>query len=194
MSNLLLLTLGIIAFVMLVFVLLITEISVTLSYTNGKFEAWYSIGKFRRKIKRLSHGTDTDKKQTAQKAEKDFTEKSVSLTEKITTFCQIYRHATRLTQKYLHVRRFRAKVVFGTGDAALTAINAGMLWTVVSNITALLNDIVFIPKPKLSVVPKFNEICFKAEVNCIISARIVNIIFIAAVIFFKYKSRKGKEE
>jgi hypothetical protein len=77
----------------------------------------------------------------------------------------------------LHCEQLHWKTVYGSQDAAITGIGAGMLWTVKSLIIARLNKHVIVTqKPVICVDPIFGHNSFKVDFQCIFSIRLGNVI------------------
>lgn len=76
---------------------------------------------------------------------------------------------------------------FGLDNASSTAITYGLISTFITNILAAIKRITWVDIKKIDIVPIFNEIVLEYDFNCIIEARLGNIII--ALIAVKKKER-----
>lgn len=89
-----------------------------------------------------------------------------------------YNSALRRLLKSIRCHNLSWTTSFGLGDPAYTGMVTGMLWGIKgfifrvfrSNVGAMLKP------PEFSVVPCFNDTCFKLDFNCIFDLRIGHII------------------
>ena len=84
------------------------------------------------------------------------------------------------------------EILFGTGEAASTAIGIGLLWGAVYGVLGNLGRIIFVNKHDVKINPDYQKATFKIEGKCIIRSRIVYIIIIAITILIKIKFRRNK--
>lgn len=96
----------------------------------------------------------------------------------------------RFVRKRFSLSDFELEVVFGTGDAASTAVYTGHLWSLSYNLLALIDKLMYVDEPKVSVNPVFDDVTFSAKAKGIIKTRLAHII--ATAIVFAYKLLKYK--
>ena len=179
------------AAILIILAILFLPLKVYVSYEKGKLSV--SAGMLFFRIKLLKNNKSTQKKVTVD-SEEAVTKKTVGLTEKLNSFLEIFPKAARLTKRLITIKPLEIKIITGTTDAALTAISCGALWAVIYNFVGVLACIVNVEDLSLDVSPDYAQSLFQAEGKCIIKSRIAYIIFIAATVLLKLKSRKGKEE
>lgn len=81
----------------------------------------------------------------------------------------------------------KAYVKFGFGDAAVTGIATGAVWSLLYQILAFLSSIGTIRDHDFDVVPVYNERGFCLNVNGIISFRMINIIRVVLKLVRTYR-------
>ena len=147
------------------------------------------VGKYNQKEKSNASGDSSTNDKVKE------TEKSViTLSEKIKRVHEVFRTTVKLTKKYITIEDIILDIKEGTGDAASTAISAGILWTTVYSLISALGKIASINKHNVQITPVYSDSLFSVNGKCIIKTRIVYIIFIAVTILYKRKARKAKEE
>lgn len=95
-----------------------------------------------------------------------------------------FKHYTKLYNKFIEriMRRLTCEKIswqtrFGSDDAAVTSMGAGLFWLLKSQIYAFLKRRVkFAAKPEFQVIPVFSAIAFDVELECIFSIRLGNVI------------------
>jgi len=92
----------------------------------------------------------------------------------------------------IHIRDFLAEVAIGSGDAALTGLLIGIIWTGFGLITARCHRRFTVDENKFRfhVRPSFDKALFLCRLSCILSLKISHIIFTAyrfRSIIFKYR-------
>lgn len=179
------------AAILIILAILFLPLKVYLSYKNGNLAV--SVGILFLK-KKLSKKSKIMQNKAMEEDEKVVTDKAVNLTQKMNSFIDVFPKAARLTKKLVTIKPLEIKIATGTGDAALTAISCGALWAVIYNFIGVLACIVNVEDLSCDVSPDYTQSSFTAEGKCIIVSRIAYIIFIAAIVLLKLKSRKGKEE
>ena len=176
-----------IALVIILFLPLRAEIS----FNDGKLLANLKLLFFKIKLK---NNKDKKKKAATKKKSEEavFSDKLIRLQEKLLHFSDIYKKTSRLTRKYLNVKKLTVHITAGTGDAATTAVSVGVLWGIVYNFIGALGLFLYIDNPDVSITPDYNESKFKSNLQCIISTRIVYIIIIMISILINNKVRRKK--
>lgn len=99
----------------------------------------------------------------------------------------------RFVRARISLYKFDFAVTFGTADAASTAVLTGHMWSLVYNLLALVDKIVYVDNPKVNVTPVFNDATFSIKASGIIKTRLAHIIATAVVFaykFLKYKRNK----
>lgn len=99
-----------------------------------------------------------------------------------------------LNKKDVHVE-LNLSLKQGTGDAGLTGITCGLVWTAAGIITTYLSRYLKVFSKKITVTPCFNKSIFEVSANCIFHVRLVNIIVVLKKIYFmkffiKMKAKK----
>ncbi|MCH5187075.1 MAG: DUF2953 domain-containing protein [Oscillospiraceae bacterium] len=143
-------------------------------------------------------------KEPENKTEKPET-RAVSATERLSGYLNLaveflgpLRKAVR---RLVKAESLSARVSFGTGDAAQTAILVGLLWGAGYNLISLVDLIVKVEGQELSITPDYSGPTFEAEAACILRTNIANIICAAAILGIAYiryilktKLRRNKNE
>ena len=154
-----------------------------------------------------------DTKKKAEKEPKKGPEKesetpetrAVSATERLSKYLNLaveflgpLRKAVR---RLVKAESLSARVSFGTGDAAETAVLVGLLWGAGYNLISLVDLIVKVEGQELSITPDYSGPAFEAEAACILKTNIANIICAAAILGIAYiryilktKLRRNKNE
>ena len=141
------------------------------------------------------HRKQKEKESEADKKEdshEDFSDKLEKSAGRISKYIDILKAALHLTKKYIHMDKLTVQISSGTGEAASTAVSIGILWGSVYSVIGLIGQIITMEAPVININPDYEKASFKAYAKCIISTRIVYIIFIGIIILFK-SVRKDKE-
>ncbi|WIV10969.1 DUF2953 domain-containing protein [Proteiniborus sp. MB09-C3] len=81
--------------------------------------------------------------------------------------------------KKIHINSLSLSTTIGLGDAALTGIAYGVLWTIIGTLLNILlnyKEIKDIKDMNISIYPNFNESILEVDFFCIIKLKIVHII------------------
>lgn len=97
---------------------------------------------------------------------------------------RLFRYCARLYSRlmgnvitFLYCEQLKWKTSYGSGDAAITGIVSGMLWTIKGlMITRFKKRVIFTKKPIINVNPIFGADHFKVDFQCIFSIRLGNVI------------------
>lgn len=90
------------------------------------------------------------------------------------------------------IRDFRWSTEFSTGDAALTGVSSGILWTLKSQVWSWVRRHTKVSaKPVIQVQPSFNHSCLSLEIVCIGEVRIGHII-IATIKFIRCRLKRKR--
>jgi hypothetical protein len=89
-----------------------------------------------------------------------------------------YQTALRGFCKSIRCHRLRLTTTIGLGDPAYTGIASGTIWGLKGFIYRIFRSNIgsMLKPPEFSVVPCFNDTCFKLDFNCIFDLRIGHII------------------
>lgn len=184
-----------IIFAVLILILYV-PIGIGAKYENGTFVI-IKVAFFKFNIplnKVLNFGTK--KKKAPQKKEKpeNEIEKSIVGLDFILSLLGDFR---RFVRKRFSLSEFRLSITFGTADAASTAVLTGHLWSLGYNLLALIDKLMYVDKPDISVNPVFNDATFTLKAQGIIKTRLAHIIATAVVFaykFLKYKRNKTRRK
>ena len=103
----------------------------------------------------------------------------------------------RFVRRHFSLSDIDIKICFGTAEAASTAVLTGHLWSLIYNLLALLDKLLYVDNPKVDITPQFNEATFKASAEGIIKTRLAHIIATATVFVYKllkYKRNKTRRK
>jgi hypothetical protein len=96
--------------------------------------------------------------------------------------------------KAIKINKFSWVTEFGTGDAAVTGVATGVVWTLKGGILSILSRYLTLKdkKPELQVIPRFQQGGLYLDLNCIFAIRIGHII-IATIrfVFKKFLRQRG---
>lgn len=81
----------------------------------------------------------------------------------------------------------------GLGDAAVTALTTGLIYTATGCLIGFLSDHFDIKRARLYIRPDYNNVVIKLFAECILNLNVVNII-IAAIRLLKLYMKKRKEK
>lgn len=86
--------------------------------------------------------------------------------------------AVRYTLAAVYVRKLAVAVEFGTGDAALTGLTAGAIWSLFGGSRGFVPGLIrFAPgQPKLYLTPRFDGALLHLRFSCIFTLRVGHII------------------
>ena len=130
---------------------------------------------------------DEEKKQEVNKKEqrKKIKKKNAAFLDKLNIFINLYSsNKERFIKLKLYIqRKFELKkteisISEGTGDAAQTAMLYGVLWSLIGSINAMLSNFLTITFKSININCDYNNKTFKADINCIFSFSIANIIIV----------------
>ena len=99
----------------------------------------------------------------------------------------------RFSHDHVEIRDIYIRVKYGTGDAAITGIIYGGIWTLVGNIYSIVCRFWKVQFPKLELEPIFGGKAFEIEAEGIIKTRLVHIITTAIRSFKIYKNSKKQK-
>ncbi|GAA0600715.1 hypothetical protein GCM10009001_16500 [Virgibacillus siamensis] len=102
-----------------------------------------------------------------------------------------YHDAATILLKQLTFREYYWKTEFGTGKADATGLASGGIWAIKGYLTGYVsNKSTFKNKPSISVTPYFNRICFRSELECIVSIRIGQAMYALLKVIRKVPFKK----
>ena len=104
---------------------------------------------------------------------------------------EILKQIVEKTKKYAIIKNIEAKYRFGLGDAAVTGIYSGVVYTVINGFAAYIRNYYKIKNQKLEVIPDFDNKVqeFNAKIEVVIRA-----IFFVPTLLRLIKIFKGKED
>lgn len=199
----------------LVIVLFLTKIKITIVYKRKKEDdrihlvvsAWWNLITLKYdvpmlQIQSLIHGVGV-KQKTEAGTVTPLPKKRFRLTpEKVRKYIQnVYRLKKRVHDfneifkrifKHIYCDQLEWYTKVGVGDAAITGIMTGALWSIQSVFIGFISRyITFRTVPKMNVTPAFQDQDINTQVHCILVFRIGNVIIAGTRILFKL--RKGRE-
>lgn len=96
-----------------------------------------------------------------------------------------------LDKKNIHVE-LSLRLKQGTGDAALTGIACGLIWSAAGIITSYISRYLKVFSEKIEVTPCFDKSIFEVDASCIFHVRLVNIIVVLKKIYLMKFMIKAK--
>jgi len=118
------------------------------------------------------------KKNKEEKVEKDekFLDKIKGYIKTFKILKEVYSKNKYFIKERMVLENTNVSVKFGLGDAAITGIATGAVWTLLYNMLAFLSCIGTVRDHNFEVEPVYNESGFSMDINGIISFRLINII------------------
>lgn len=116
----------------------------------------------------------------------------------VSTYCSNKERFTKLrlyTSRKFILKNVDIKIKEGTGDAAETGIYYGVVWSILGSFSAFLSNFLTILFKNVNVACDYNNKTLKAEINCIFSLTIANIIIVFIRLYYlvkKYKQNTNK--
>ncbi len=99
----------------------------------------------------------------------------------------------KFSHDHVEIRDIYIRVRYGTGDAAITGIIYGGIWTLVGNIYSTVCRFWKVQFPRLELEPVFGGKAFEIEAEGIIKTRLVHIITTAIRSLKIYKNSKKQK-
>ena len=96
-----------------------------------------------------------------------------------------------LNKKDIHAE-LNIRLKQGTGDAGLTGIACGLIWSAAGILTSYLSRYLKVSSKKIKITPYFNKSIFEVDASCIFHVRLVNIIVVLKKIYFMKFMIKAK--
>ncbi|MBQ9737476.1 MAG: DUF2953 domain-containing protein [Clostridia bacterium] len=190
----------------LITALLLAPLKITVEYSNSKLNftfrcMFFKITISERNLKRKKG--KTDKGADAQKAVLTNSVQGNSVLGRIKIFKEGYTHFSKVILEVLsHVQNHAEfsgiylRVRYGTGDAAITGMIYGAIWSIVGSIYSLLCRFFKVDFPKIELEPVFGGKALEIEAEGIIRTRLVHIITAAyrsMKIYLQHKKEKGAD-
>lgn len=91
-------------------------------------------------------------------------------------FKDTYKKNSRKIRRTVYIESLCLNVRFGLGEAAKTGMATGGVWAGIYNVIAFAARIFTISEPRVEVTPLYNELKCELDGECIISARMANLI------------------
>lgn len=151
-------------------------------------------GKFKKNLNFDGTKKKSDKKSKRKKEKKQLTvtEKLEWLRDTFDRIREIQSKTSSKTRKSVFFQRIHLKISFGLEDAFVTGTSIGIIWAVLYNLVAIISRFFHIAEPEFEVTPVYDEEIFDAEGECIVSFRLVNIIFALISVGISYYKTKPK--
>lgn len=111
-------------------------------------------------------------------------------------FKDVYKKNSAKIRKTINATKIHFNLEFGTGDAAKTGILTGAVWAGIYNVISFISRLIRITEPKINVSPEFNQRLCSFDGECIIKARVVNLIrvILSVGISYYFVSKKYKKK
>ncbi len=175
--------------------LLYSPLKITVEYRNQKLAIEFRC----RFLKWRTKDSHFKKKKNGEPASQD-KGNMPGVLERLTTFRKSYDGVKDIVDEVLDLVKNRAefsgifvRVRYGTGEAALTGMIYGAIWTLVGNIYSFLCRFFRIEFPVVELEPVFGGKAFEIEAEGIIKTRLVHIITAGLRSLRLYsKNKKGK--
>lgn len=90
------------------------------------------------------------------------------------------------TSKNLKLKQVYLEIEQGTGDAALTAVLHGAVWSILGSMNSILSNTFNVEWKKINTIANFSNKLLKIEFNCIFCIRIANIIYVAITLLIGF--------
>lgn len=194
---------GIIFLICLV-ILLFAKIKVTLSFSkkeNRKLRTrldisvlGFKLKKEIRKAKKKKGKNQLSQKDNDKEDDMSFFEKAKKYYTLFLVFKDIYKKNSRKIRRTVCFDKIWLGVEFGLGEASKTGVATGGVWAGIYNVIAFAARIFVVSEPKVEVTPLYNEQRCELEGECIISARLANLIvtLVSVGISYYFISKKHK--
>lgn len=176
--------------------LLYSPLRITVEYRNQKLAIEFRC----RFLKWRTKDSNFKKRKNGESAPQD-KENMPGILERLTTFRKSYDGVKDIVDEVLDLVKNRAefsgifiRIKYGTGEAALTGMIYGAIWTLVGNIYSFLCRFFRIEFPELELEPVFGGKAFEIEAEGIITTRLVHIITAglrSLRLYLKNKKEKG---
>lgn len=176
--------------------LLYSPLRITVEYRNQKLAIEFRC----RFLKWRTKDSNFKKRKNGASAPQD-KENMPGVLERLTTFRKSYDGVKDIVDEVLDLVKNRAefsgifiRIKYGTGEAALTGMIYGAIWTLVGNIYSFLCRFFRIEFPELELEPVFGGKAFEIEAEGIITTRLVHIITAglrSLRLYLKNKKEKG---
>lgn len=123
----------------------------------------------------------------------DFLKRLRQIVEMIDHISGFYRILKRLLKR-IRVHQFEWKSKIGIGDASMTGLLCGMLWSLKGMIIGVVYHYMNLQnKPLIQIAPNFQDKILQTRFQCMISFRLGHAIF-AGLLFVRYWKKRPKEE
>ena len=176
--------------------LLYSPLRITVEYRNQKLAIEFRC----RFLKWRTKDSHFKKRKNGKPAPQD-KENMPGVLERLTTFRKSYDGVRDIVDEVLDLVKNRAefsgifiRVRYGTGEAALTGMIYGAIWTLVGNIYSFLCRFFRIEFPAVELEPVFDGKAFEIEAEGIITTKLVHIITAglrSLRLYSKNKKEKG---
>lgn len=174
----------------LLLIMIILNIRLTLGFTlkleNRDCSVFITIYSFRNKVIKNIMVFPVPKKNKKPKR------KTIKRKRDLKQLRRTFHILRRLFRRSLIIKDFKLHIQEGTGDAYITAVLYGLIWSVEGMIENVIFSQYKVKNKEIKIDADFNGKYIKANLDCIFSLKIVNIITVGKVIALLYlKNRKG---
>lgn len=138
--------------------------------------------------KEMQGGSEKNKKLMPFDILKKYLSVRTYITDHKSLFLDVIRY---LNKKDIHVE-LSIKLKQGTGDAGLTGLACGLIWSAAGILTSYLSRYLKVFSKKIKVTPCFDKSIFEVDASCIFHARLVNIIVVLKKIYLMKFMIKAK--
>lgn len=129
-----------------------------------------------------------ENKEVKSKDDEKFLDKIKGYIKTFKIMKEVYSKNKYFIKERLVLENTDVSVKFGLGDAAVTGIATGAVWTLLYSILAFLGCIGTVRDHNFEVAPVYNETGFEMDVNGIISFRLINIIRVVVKLVRTYRA------
>ena len=129
--------------------------------------------------KEMQGGSEKNKKLMPFDIFKKYLSVRTYITDHKSLFLDIIRY---LNKKDIHVE-LSIKLKQGTGDAGLTGLTCGLIWSAAGILITYLSRYLKVFSKKIKITPCFDKSIFEVDASCIFHARLVNIIVVLIKIY-----------
>ncbi len=182
--------------ILLITVFLFSNVIAYTEYRDGSFKITVTLLKIKlfsnvshkKKVKNKQNKTEKKNENKKEKLTLDILSKYFDIVKHIFSDIQkIFRYFKRK----IKCSEFKTDITFGLSDAAETGIATGMFWALIGTVYPVIDSIIDIKDPNISVNPKFNTDMFSIEYKGIYKLKIIHIIYVGICGFKIYKKIKN---
>ena len=156
------------------------------------------IDKIKNLVKDIDLTEEEGKEEPRKKLRSNFSAILRRINVVVDTYCTNKERFTKLrlyTKRKLKLKKIDMSIKEGTGDAAETGMYYGIIWSFLGSISAFLSNFFELQFKNINIACDYNNKTFKAEINCIFSFSVANIIIVSIRLYYlikKYKQNINK--